>query len=118
MAGRPLKDLGMIQKHDDEIVTIIPLPDNFTNNADTTTANTATTDAIDTNNRPVTKANKIRPLWRSYLDAKTGATYYHNKVTGETTWEQPSEDAMLLQCLGLEIIPPSDPRYSQQALTR
>jgi hypothetical protein len=116
MAGRPLKDLGMIQKHDDAIVTMIPLPDSYTATATITAPTAEAAAAAATTNKPSTATAgavvKLRPLWRSYLDAKTGATYYHNKVTGETTWEQPDDEAMLLKCLGQEIIYPSDPRYA------
>ena len=35
-------------------------------------------------------------LWRAYVDATSGQTYYHNKRDNITTWESPSEDELRL----------------------
>lgn len=39
-----------------------------------------------------------KPLWRAISDQATGLTYYHNRRTKETTWEQPSDQEMRLYC--------------------
>lgn len=30
-----------------------------------------------------------RPMWKEYTDTASGRPYWHNSVTGETTWDQP-----------------------------
>lgn len=42
----------------------------------------------------MTSSTKPRPLWKAYLDKKSGLYYYHNKLAGVTTWERPSDEEM------------------------
>lgn len=44
---------------------------------------------------PVRRVQKSKTLWGEYLDPASGIKYYHNRLTKETTWDQPSSKELL-----------------------
>lgn len=55
------------------------------------------------------RATKQKPLWRELLDKVSGDFYYHNRQTGETVWERPSDEDMLLMFVNGEVVKPPLP---------
>jgi hypothetical protein len=65
--------------------------------------------AVSDNALPGKKAKKSKPLWKEYVDAASGDSYFHNKLTGETVWERPSEEEMRLVIVdGVAVIDTAD----------
>ena len=44
------------------------------------------------------KKKKVKKLWRVVKDEVSGANYYYNRMTGETTWAKPSDEDLRLEC--------------------
>lgn len=40
------------------------------------------------------KEKRQRLVWKEYVDAASGGVYYHNRVTGETTWTSPTPEEL------------------------
>ena len=49
------------------------------------------------NNKYVDTSKRKRRVWKEYRDKTTNQYYYHNRLTGVTTWEKPSDSDMKLK---------------------
>ncbi len=55
--------------------------------------------------------NFLEDIWRTYFDPASNSNYYHNRLTGETTWDAPSDEQMRLLVIGGRVEGPQDEGY-------
>lgn len=92
--------------------------------AHSTANSTAVTRASSSSSRgqqqSIAATEKLKPLWRTCVDPKSGYTYYHHKLSGISTWEKPPEEQLKLFVKGSEVVdangqPVAIPPYPNQS---